>query len=114
METNDLKRPLAHWRKETIYWGSIAVAIMDKLEGLNTEEKFSHLAIDDVVKKCMREAGISDHSIPKEFTALTEKGDQIEMNLEAREAVKNFRKANKKRAWFSRQQVRQNFSSLHV
>lgn len=113
METNDPKRPLAHWQKETVYWGSIAVAIMDHLK-LDTLEKSSHLAIDDTVKKCMREAGISDHLIPKEFSALIEKGDQAEMNVEAKEAVENFRKANKKRAWFSRQQVRQNFSSLHV
>ncbi len=116
METkiDDSKLLLAHWRNETIHWGSIAVAIMDHLE-LDTLEKFSHLAIDGVVKKLMKQVGSSSHPLPEETTSLIGKRDQAEMKIEANKAIINFRRSNEKRAWFSRQQVRrQNFSPTSV
>lgn len=114
METklDDSKLLMAHWRNEAICWGSIAVAIMDHLE-LDTPERFSHLAIDGMVKKLMKQAGVSNHPLPKETTALIEKGDKAEMIVEANKAIATFRRANEKRAWYNRQQVlKKNFSSM--
>lgn len=114
METklDDSKLLMAHWRNEAIYWGSIAVAIMDHLE-LDTLEKISHLAIDDMVKKLMKQVGVSNHPLPKETRDIIEKGDKKEMKVEANKAIATFRQANEKRAWYNFQQARrQNFSSI--
>lgn len=116
MESEDKDDPrtlLADWRKETIHWGSIYVEIMDKREGLDTEEKFHHLAIDRIVGDLVKEAGgDSKYLTPEEVIALIERDDQVEMKFEAGEAIKKFRKANEMRAWFKNVIRRKEFSAL--
>ncbi len=113
-EKDDAKLLLAHWRNETIHWGNVFVALMDRLDGLNIEEKFRHLAIERIVQDLMNEVGDTNHPVPKEITDIVEKGDQVEIKQEAQKAERNFSKANENRAWFKSQIRRREYSSQSI
>lgn len=85
---------LVHWQNETIYWGSIVVALMDYL-GLRVDEKFYREIVSGVVQALLNNIGRREQIIPQDIKDLIQEGNQEKMRQAMVDAAGKYENANR-------------------